>query len=62
MAAAVAAYALSPLDLIPDFIPIVGYLDDLISVPLGIAAVLRLVPAEALADCRARAEVRTRTR
>lgn len=59
VAAAVVAYALSPLDLIPDFIPVLGYLDDLIIVPLGIAVVLRLVPAEVLADCRARAEVRT---
>jgi uncharacterized membrane protein YkvA (DUF1232 family) len=59
VAAAVVAYALSPLDLIPDFIPVLGYLDDLIVVPLGIAVVLRLVLAEVLADCRARAEVRT---
>jgi uncharacterized membrane protein YkvA (DUF1232 family) len=59
VAAAVVAYVLSPLDLIPDFIPILGYLDDLIIVPLGIAAVLKLVPAEVLADCRARAQVRT---
>jgi uncharacterized membrane protein YkvA (DUF1232 family) len=58
LAAAIVTYALSPLDLIPDFIPVIGYLDDLIIVPLGIAAVLRLVPAEVLADCRARAELR----
>jgi len=56
VAGAVVAYVLSPLDLIPDFIPVLGYLDDLIIVPLGIAAVLRLVPAEVLADCRAQAE------
>ena len=49
--------ALSPLDLIPDFIPIVGYLDDLIVVPLGIALVLRLTPPNVLADCRQRAQV-----
>jgi uncharacterized membrane protein YkvA (DUF1232 family) len=59
VAAAVVAYVLSPLDLIPDFIPVLGVLDDLIIVPLGIAAVLRLVPAEVLADCRAHAEMRT---
>lgn len=49
------AYALSPIDLIPDFIPVLGYLDDLIIVPLGIALSLRLIPAEVLAECRARA-------
>jgi uncharacterized membrane protein YkvA (DUF1232 family) len=59
VAAAVVAYVLSPLDLIPDFIPVLGFLDDLIIVPLGITAVLRLVPAEVLADCRAHAELRT---
>lgn len=52
VAAGVVAYALSPIDLIPDFIPIVGYLDDLIVVPAGIALVLRLVPSDVLADCR----------
>lgn len=46
LALAVAAYALSPLDLIPDFIPILGYLDDLIIVPLGLLLVLRLVPLQ----------------
>lgn len=58
LAAAVVTYALSPLDLIPDFIPVLGYLDDLIIVPLGIAAVVRLVPAEILDDCRAQAQLR----
>lgn len=57
LAICVVGYALSPLDLIPDFIPIVGYLDDLILVPLGIALVLRLTPPDALADCRERAQV-----
>jgi uncharacterized membrane protein YkvA (DUF1232 family) len=52
LAAAVAAYALSPIDLIPDFIPVVGYLDDLVIVPLGILAVVKLVPAEILAELR----------
>lgn len=58
LAAAVVAYALSPFDLIPDFIPVIGYLDDLIIVPLGIAAVLRLMPADVLADCREQAQIR----
>lgn len=53
---AIAAYALSPIDLIPDFIPVRGYLDDLILVPLGVALVVRLTPPAILADARARAE------
>jgi uncharacterized membrane protein YkvA (DUF1232 family) len=57
LAAAVVAYAFSPIDLIPDFVPVLGYLDDLIIVPAGIALVLRLVPDEVLADCRERARV-----
>jgi uncharacterized membrane protein YkvA (DUF1232 family) len=52
LAAAVAAYALSPIDLIPDFIPVLGYLDDLVIVPLGILAVVKLLPAEVLAELR----------
>jgi uncharacterized membrane protein YkvA (DUF1232 family) len=54
-AGAVAAYALSPIDLIPDFIPILGYLDDLILVPLGIMAVIRMIPSPVIADLRQRA-------
>ena len=52
LAAAVAAYALSPIDLIPDFIPVLGLLDDLLIVPAGIWLVLRLVPAELMAELR----------
>ena len=54
-AAMVAAYALSPIDLIPDFIPVLGYLDDLIIVPLGIALAIRLIPAELMLEYRAEA-------
>jgi uncharacterized membrane protein YkvA (DUF1232 family) len=56
LAGVVVAYAFSPIDLIPDFIPILGYLDDLVLVPLGILAVRRLVPAAVMAECRVRAE------
>jgi uncharacterized membrane protein YkvA (DUF1232 family) len=52
----VVAYAFSPIDLIPDFVPVLGLLDDLVIVPLGIALTLRLIPAAVLADARARAE------
>lgn len=54
-AAGVVAYAFSPLDLIPDFIPIIGLLDDLILVPLGIVLALRMIPASVMAECRQRA-------
>ena len=53
--AMVVAYALSPIDLIPDFIPVLGLLDDLVLLPLGIALCVKLVPAEVMADCRERA-------
>src|SRR5262249_21241688 len=56
LAICVVGYALSPLDLIPDFIPILGYLDDLLLVPLGIALVIRLTPRDLLAECRAQAQ------
>ena len=55
LAGAVAAYALSPVDLIPDFIPILGYVDDLLIVPLGIALVIRAIPADLMAECRSEA-------
>jgi len=57
LVAAVVAYALSPIDLIPDFVPILGYLDDVILIPLGIALALRLIPAEVMAEARERARV-----
>src|ERR671913_456858 len=62
LAGAVAAYALSPIDLIPDFIPVLGYLDDLLIVPLGIWAVVRLIPPALMAELRARAESSERPR
>jgi uncharacterized membrane protein YkvA (DUF1232 family) len=55
LAIAVAAYALSPIDLIPDFVPVLGYVDDLIIVPAGIALVIRLIPPEIMAQHRAMA-------
>ena len=55
VAALVVAYALSPIDLIPDFVPVLGYLDDLIIVPLGLALVLRLIPPALMAEYRASA-------
>ena len=56
IAGAIVTYALSPIDLIPDFIPVLGYLDELLLLPLGIWLALRLVPATVLADARRRAE------
>jgi len=55
LAAAIVAYAFSPIDLIPDFIPVLGYLDELVLIPLGLALVIRLIPAPILAECRAAA-------
>ncbi|MEG0773025.1 YkvA family protein [Clostridium sp.] len=52
----VVGYAMSPIDLIPDFIPILGYLDDLILIPLGISVALKLIPKEIMNECRAEAE------
>jgi uncharacterized membrane protein YkvA (DUF1232 family) len=60
LAAAVAAYALSPIDLIPDFVPVLGYLDDLIIVPAGIWLAIKLVPPDLMAEFRAEAARRER--
>ena len=54
--ACVVAYAFSPIDLIPDFIPVLGYLDDLILVPLGILLALRMLPQEVIDDSTVKAE------
>ena len=53
LAICVAGYALSPIDLIPDFVPILGYMDDVIIVPLGILIVVKLIPPEIMAEHRA---------
>jgi uncharacterized membrane protein YkvA (DUF1232 family) len=55
-AACVVGYAFSPIDLIPDFIPLLGYLDDLLIVPLGIWVVLKMIPPPVMAECRARSQ------
>jgi uncharacterized membrane protein YkvA (DUF1232 family) len=55
LALCVAAYAFSPIDLIPDFVPVLGYLDDLVIVPLGILVTIRLMPREVMAEHRAAA-------
>lgn len=55
VAAAVAAYALSPIDLIPDFVPVIGHLDDVVIVPLGLWLALRLIPPEVLTALRQQA-------
>lgn len=58
LAALVVGYAFSPIDLIPDFVPVLGYLDDLVLVPLGIALVIRLLSPAILEACREEAELR----
>jgi len=55
LVAAIVAYAFSPIDLIPDFVPVLGYLDDLILIPLAISLAVRLIPRSVLMECRARA-------
>lgn len=59
LAVATAAYALSPIDLIPDFIPVIGYLDDLLLVPLGIYLAVKLIPPQVMEECRAAADRRS---
>jgi uncharacterized membrane protein YkvA (DUF1232 family) len=54
--AGIVAYAFSPIDLIPDFVPVLGYLDDLILIPMGIALAIRMVPPSVLTECRTRAQ------
>lgn len=56
LAACIVGYAFSPVDLIPDFIPVLGYLDDIILIPLGIALVIRMIPKEVLEEYRKKAE------
>jgi uncharacterized membrane protein YkvA (DUF1232 family) len=62
VAGATAAYALSPIDLIPDFIPVLGYLDDLVLVPAGIWLAVRLIPPALMDELRASADARARPR
>ena len=59
-AACVVGYAFSPIDLVPDPIPVLGYLDDLVLVPLGIALALKMIPPEVMAECRKGAEAAMR--
>jgi uncharacterized membrane protein YkvA (DUF1232 family) len=54
--AGVVAYALSPIDLIPDFVPVLGYLDDLVLIPLGVTCALRMIPPAVMSECRERAQ------
>lgn len=56
LVAGIVAYALSPIDLIPDFIPILGYLDELVLLPLGIALAIRMIPSPILEECRERSK------
>jgi uncharacterized membrane protein YkvA (DUF1232 family) len=60
VAGGVAAYALSPIDLIPDFVPVLGYVDDLLVVPLGVLLAIKLIPAELMTEYRALAVSRDR--
>jgi uncharacterized membrane protein YkvA (DUF1232 family) len=57
LAACVVGYAFSPIDLIPDPVPVLGYLDDLVLIPLGIALVLKAIPPEVMTECRERAAI-----
>ena len=53
--AAIVVYALSPIDLIPDFVPILGYVDDLALIPLGVTLAIKMIPPTVMLECRARA-------
>ena len=55
LVAAIVAYAVSPIDLIPDFIPVLGFLDEIVLLPMAIVLAVKLVPADVMAECRARA-------
>jgi uncharacterized membrane protein YkvA (DUF1232 family) len=59
LAGCVVAYALSPIDLIPDPIPVLGYLDDLVLIPLGVLAVRRMIPDQVMTECRVKAQAAT---
>jgi uncharacterized membrane protein YkvA (DUF1232 family) len=52
----IVGYAFSPIDLIPDFIPVIGYLDDLVLLPLGVILAMKMIPPQVLAECREKAE------
>lgn len=56
VATCIVAYAFSPIDLIPDFIPVVGHLDEIVLIPLGVLAVRAMIPEPVMAECRTRAE------
>ncbi len=56
LVAGIVGYAFSPIDLIPDFVPVLGYLDDLILIPLGITLAIKMIPQPVLAECRSRAQ------
>lgn len=58
LAILIVAYALSPVDLIPDFIPVLGYLDDLVIIPAGIFLVLKMIPGEVIEQCREKAKAK----
>ncbi|MDD3270193.1 MAG: YkvA family protein [Syntrophomonadaceae bacterium] len=60
--ALVLAYALSPIDLIPDFVPVLGYLDDLILIPAGIALAIKLIPPDIIAECTAKQNISNDTK
>jgi uncharacterized membrane protein YkvA (DUF1232 family) len=55
LAILIIGYALSPVDLIPDFIPVIGYIDDLLLIPAGISLLIRMIPKEILEECREKA-------